>query len=93
MPRMRRHVTPTHLKPLLSIEEAAEMLGIHRCTLYRSIERGDFPAAVVSDQRSLAGPPKSGRGPHRWERRRRDVRRSVLEQLARRAGRRGGPLR
>ena len=43
MPRMRRHVTPTHLKPLLSIEEAAEMLGIHRCTLHRSIERGDFP--------------------------------------------------
>lgn len=43
MPRTRRHATPTHLKPLLSIEEAAEMLGIHRCTLYRSIERGDFP--------------------------------------------------
>lgn len=43
MPSKRRQITPTHLKPLLSIEEAAEMLGIHRCTLYRSIERGDFP--------------------------------------------------
>lgn len=47
MPSKRRHVTPTHLKPLLSIEEAAEMLGIHRCTLYRSIERGDFPLPLV----------------------------------------------
>ena len=43
MSSKRHHVTPTHLKPLLSVEEVAEMLGIHRCTLYRSIERGDFP--------------------------------------------------
>lgn len=43
MPHKRRHVTPTHLKPLLSVEEVAELLGVHRCTLYRSIERGDFP--------------------------------------------------
>ena len=43
MPSKRPHITPTHLKSLLSIEEAGEMLGIHRCTLYRSIERGDFP--------------------------------------------------
>jgi excisionase family DNA binding protein len=30
-------------KPLLSIEEAAEVLGISRSSLYRSIQRGDLP--------------------------------------------------
>jgi len=47
MPHRGHRVTPTHLKPLLSIEEAAEMLGVHRCTLYRSIERGDFPLPLI----------------------------------------------
>lgn len=29
--------------PLLSVEEAAVLLGMSRDTLYRSIQRGDFP--------------------------------------------------
>jgi predicted DNA-binding transcriptional regulator AlpA len=57
MPNKRWRLTPTHLKALLSIEEAAEMLGIHRCTLYRSIDRGDFPLPLFSDQRPMASPP------------------------------------
>jgi excisionase family DNA binding protein len=34
---------PLQEKPLLSIEEAASMLGIGRSSLYRSIKRGDLP--------------------------------------------------
>jgi excisionase family DNA binding protein len=34
---------PLRQKPLLSIEEAAEMLGVGRSSLYRSIQRGDLP--------------------------------------------------
>jgi len=35
------------MKPLLSVEEAATLLGESRSTCYRSIERGDFPLPVV----------------------------------------------
>jgi excisionase family DNA binding protein len=34
---------PLQQKPLLSIEEAAEILGVGRSSLYRSIQRGDLP--------------------------------------------------
>ena len=33
-------------KPLLSVEETAELLGESRSSVYRSIERGDFPLPV-----------------------------------------------
>ncbi len=46
MPAKRRHPIPTTRKPLLSIEEAAEMLALSRGTLYRSIKRGDCPLPV-----------------------------------------------
>jgi len=34
------------LKPLLSVEEVAILLGQSRSSLYRSIERGDLPLPV-----------------------------------------------
>jgi excisionase family DNA binding protein len=34
--------------PLLSVEEAAELLGQSRSSLYRAIERGDVPFPVFS---------------------------------------------
>lgn len=45
---MTRRVGPAGLtrKPLLSVEEAATLLGESRSTLYRSIERGDLPLPV-----------------------------------------------
>jgi predicted DNA-binding transcriptional regulator AlpA len=33
-------------KPLLSVEETAVLLGESRSSVYRSIERGDFPLPV-----------------------------------------------
>ncbi len=33
-------------KPLLSVEETAVLLGENRSSVYRSIERGDFPLPV-----------------------------------------------
>jgi predicted DNA-binding transcriptional regulator AlpA len=33
-------------KPLLSVEETAILLGESRSSVYRSIERGDFPLPV-----------------------------------------------
>ena len=35
-----------NLKPLLSVDEAAVLLGASRASLYRSIERGDLPLPV-----------------------------------------------
>lgn len=34
------------LKPLLSVKEAALLLGLSRSSVYRSIQRGDFPIPV-----------------------------------------------
>jgi len=38
----------SHLKPLLSVEEAAELLGQSRSSLYRAIGRGDLPLPLVT---------------------------------------------
>lgn len=38
-------------KPLLSVEEAAELLGQSRSSLYRAISRGDLPLPVVTNGR------------------------------------------
>jgi excisionase family DNA binding protein len=62
-------------RPLLSVEEAAILLGESRSSVYRSIERGDLPLPVFTIngrlriarravERLLAGEPPSGlRGP------------------------------
>jgi excisionase family DNA binding protein len=55
-------------QPLLSVEEAATLLGQNRSSVYRSIERGDFPLPVfringryrivrAAVERLLAGEP------------------------------------
>jgi excisionase family DNA binding protein len=33
--------------PLLTLSEVADILGLHRSTLYRGIERGSFPLPIV----------------------------------------------
>lgn len=38
--------TRSNTKPLLSVEETAVLLGESRSSIYRSIERGDFPLPV-----------------------------------------------
>lgn len=38
---------PWPARAFLSIEETAVLLGISRATLYRSVQRGDFPVQVV----------------------------------------------
>ena len=43
MPRQTRQP-----KPLVTVNEAAMMLGVSGSTLYRSIERGDFPVQAYS---------------------------------------------
>jgi excisionase family DNA binding protein len=43
---MSRHSGPS-TKPLLSVEEAATLLGESRSSVYRSIERGDLPLPVL----------------------------------------------
>ena len=45
-PRTRRSIH-TKPKPLISVEEAAELLGQSRSSLYRSIARGDLPLPLV----------------------------------------------
>ena len=43
-----RRAGVTAPKPLLSVEEAAELLGQSRSSIYRSISRGDLPLPVVT---------------------------------------------
>ena len=45
-PRTRRSVH-SQPRPLVSVEEAAELLGQSRSSLYRSIARGDLPLPLV----------------------------------------------
>ena len=44
--RPTRRRTAQSTKPLLSVEQAAVLLGESRSAIYRSIERGDFPIPV-----------------------------------------------
>ena len=37
----------TRAGPLVSIAELAELLGVHRSTLYRAVEKGCLPLPVV----------------------------------------------
>jgi excisionase family DNA binding protein len=41
-----RHLQSLSRKPLLSIEEAAILLGETRSTLYRAVKQPDFPLPV-----------------------------------------------
>ena len=34
-------------KPLVSVEDAATLLGVSRSSLYRAIQRGDIPVPVI----------------------------------------------
>ncbi len=43
---MRNSPSPRAPKPLLSVEEAAILLGETRSTLYRAIKDGNFPIPV-----------------------------------------------
>ena len=65
--------SPGFSRPLLSVEEAAILLGESRSSVYRSIGRGDLPLPVFTIngrlriarravERLLAGEPPSGLG-------------------------------
>ena len=46
-------------KPLLSVEEAAVLLGETRSTLYRAIKAGDFPLPIFKIGRRFRIPRRS----------------------------------
>lgn len=52
-------------EPLLSIEEAAILLGETRSTLYRAVKQPDFPTARPPDRQAPADPAASGRAADR----------------------------
>ena len=56
---MTRTKTNTATRAFLSIEEVAALLGEHRSTCYRSIERGDFPVPVVTINGRLRVPRRA----------------------------------
>lgn len=43
-------------KPLLSVEQTALLLGLHRSALYRSLQRGDLPLPWSSSTGAGASP-------------------------------------
>lgn len=56
---MRNNPTLKTPKPLLSVEEAALLLGETRSTLYRSIKAGDFPLPIFRLGRRIRIPRRS----------------------------------
>jgi excisionase family DNA binding protein len=46
MPVIRHRIAQIRHKPLLTVEEAAVLLGRSRSSLYRAIDRGDLPLPV-----------------------------------------------
>jgi len=56
---MTRTKTNTTTRAFLSVEEVAVLLGEHRSTCYRSIERGDFPVPVVTINGRLRVPRRA----------------------------------
>ena len=56
---MRSYPTLKSPKPLLSVEEAALLLGETRSTLYRSIKAGDFPLPIFRIGRRIRIPRRS----------------------------------
>ena len=66
MTRTKTNATTT--RAFLSVQEVAALLGEHRSTCYRSIERGDFPIPVVTINGRLRVPRPRRRAAHRWRR-------------------------
>ncbi len=56
---MRTSPTIKTPKPLLSVEEAANLLGETRSTLYRSIKEGSFPLPIFRIGRRIRIPRRS----------------------------------
>ena len=56
---MRNNPTSKSPKPLLSVEEAAILLGETRSTLYRAIKAGDFPLPIFRIGRRIRIPRRS----------------------------------
>ena len=56
---MRSNPTSKSPKPLLSVEEAAVLLGETRSTLYRSIKAGTFPLPIFRIGRRIRIPRRS----------------------------------
>ena len=56
---MRIHPATKTPKPLLSVEEAAILLGETRSTLYRSINEGTFPLPIFRIGRRIRIPRRS----------------------------------
>lgn len=55
----RRPSTTARGSAFLSVDETASLLGVSRATLYRSIQRGDFPLPVVTLNARLRVPRRS----------------------------------
>jgi excisionase family DNA binding protein len=53
---MRRQLRNTNPKPLMSVQEAAGMLGVSRATIYRQIERDELPLPVYRVGRRMRIP-------------------------------------
>ena len=62
---MRNNPTSKSPKPLLSVEEAAILLGETRSTLYRAIKAGDLPSPHLQDRSEDPHPPQICRTPAR----------------------------
>ncbi|MGO8873272.1 MAG: helix-turn-helix domain-containing protein [Acidimicrobiales bacterium] len=56
---MRNNPTPKSPKPLLSVEEAAVLLGETRSTLYRAIKAGTFPLPTFRIAQRIRIPRRS----------------------------------
>ncbi len=56
---MRNSPTSKSLKPLLSVEEAALLLGETRSTLYRAIKAGSFPLPIFRIGQRIRIPRRS----------------------------------
>jgi excisionase family DNA binding protein len=56
---MRHNPTSKSPKPLLSVEEAAVLLGETRSTLYRSIKAGTFPLPIFRIGQRIRIPRRS----------------------------------
>jgi excisionase family DNA binding protein len=44
---------PTQDRPVISVKQAAEMLGVSRPAIYNLCERDDFPACIRLGKRKL----------------------------------------
>ena len=53
---MRVQPRSTNPKPLMSVQEAAGMLGVSRATIYRQIERDELPLPVYRIGRRMRIP-------------------------------------